>query len=451
MRIHVLGVGSIGSLIAHQLRRASPERPISLILSRRGLPGLNDLGQERSAAARQARPGLLSLQRQDGSVTTLGGFDCEVTGPAVTKAVAELDRTRSFRTSPTSVAKQHAAADRLRTSLTPDTPIKSLLVTLKCQDTVDAIRALQHRIRPDSCVTLIQNGMGVYDELCEQIWPDSDIRPQIILGSTTHGVTSKTLKTRESVERNEGPQRASPPMVHRMAVWNGVGDVQLGVVPDPRMLIDYEERLSSAGKLDVQPRPPRAGYANLQSTIDALSSLDELSPRFVPIPALHEQLLLKLVVNAAINPLTAILGCKNGNLVNDPGAMRLVRSVVWEASAAITAYLHSLNISNRPGGTSRHHPTSLSSPNAPISADSFALFAPQALNARVRSIIESTARNTSSMLADIQNGRSTEIDYINGHVVQLGKRFDVDVKTNEELVRLVKEKEREARRGRGAH
>lgn len=376
-------------------------------------------------------------------MTTLDGFDCEVTGPAVAKALADLDRTRQFRQSPTSAAKQHAAEDRLSTNLTPNTPIQSLVVTLKCQDTLEAIQSIQHRLRPDSCITLIQNGMGVYDELCERIWPDSGDRPQIILGTTTHGVTLKTLKPHKYSKQSA----SRPVMTHRMAIWNGVGDVQLGVVPDPRMLVDYEARLTAAGsKLDIQTQPPRADYANLQSTIDALSSLHELSPRFVPIPDLHERLLLKLVVNAAVNPVTAIMGCKNGSLLNEPDAMRLVRSVVWEASATVTAYLHSLNETNRPGKTSRHHPTSLSSPNAPISADSFTLFTPQALLARVRSVIELTARNTSSMLADVQNGRSTEIDYINGHVVKLGERFGVKTEANEELVKLVKQKERETRR-----
>ncbi len=43
-----------------------------------------------------------------------------------------------------------------------------------------------------------------------------------------------------------------------------------------------------------------------------------------------------------------------------------------------------------------------------------------------------------SVGVDLRKGKRTEIDYLNGYIVQLGKKFGVDVPVNETLYRLVK-------------
>ncbi len=43
-----------------------------------------------------------------------------------------------------------------------------------------------------------------------------------------------------------------------------------------------------------------------------------------------------------------------------------------------------------------------------------------------------------SVGVDLRKGKKTEIDYLNGYVVKLGKRFNIDVPVNETLFRLVK-------------
>jgi ketopantoate reductase len=48
-----------------------------------------------------------------------------------------------------------------------------------------------------------------------------------------------------------------------------------------------------------------------------------------------------------------------------------------------------------------------------------------------------TPGNKSSLRVDIENERPSEIDYINGAVVKLGKKHNVAVPINETLVTLV--------------
>lgn len=56
-------------------------------------------------------------------------------------------------------------------------------------------------------------------------------------------------------------------------------------------------------------------------------------------------------------------------------------------------------------------------------------------------LIPPTANHFPSMLQDIQSGRRTEIDFLNGAVVALGKEFEIPTPVNETVTQLVKAKE----------
>jgi 2-dehydropantoate 2-reductase len=47
----------------------------------------------------------------------------------------------------------------------------------------------------------------------------------------------------------------------------------------------------------------------------------------------------KLVVNAVVNPLTAILGCRNGALFKDEASKRMLQDIYTEAAAVFQAQL----------------------------------------------------------------------------------------------------------------
>ncbi len=114
----------------------------------------------------------------------------------------------------------------------------------------------------------------------------------------------------------------------------------------------------------------------------------------------------KLVINAAINPLTALLGVPNGALLERPTARALMVAVAREAAAvAVAQGLH------------------LPYPD-PVMA--------------VETIARRTAANRSSMLQDIQRGAPTEIDAICGAIVTAGEGTGVPTPVNRTLWQLVK-------------
>ena len=115
----------------------------------------------------------------------------------------------------------------------------------------------------------------------------------------------------------------------------------------------------------------------------------------------------KLMVNAGINAFTALLDCPNGAIVDAP----LYRQTIDGLCTEITALLQ---------------------------ADTGERATPQALRERIEAIAKSTARNTSSMRADANAGRKTEIDFINGYLVQCGQRHGIATPVNQMLVQRVK-------------
>jgi 2-dehydropantoate 2-reductase len=114
----------------------------------------------------------------------------------------------------------------------------------------------------------------------------------------------------------------------------------------------------------------------------------------------------KLAVNAGINPLTALLDVPNGRLLD----VQAARSVMV-AAAEETA-----DVARAQGIT------------LPYVDASF----------QVMDVARRTAENISSMLADMRRGAPTEVDAINGAVVEHGERLQVPTPVNWTLWRMVR-------------
>ncbi|HSO27077.1 MAG TPA: 2-dehydropantoate 2-reductase [Anaerolineales bacterium] len=114
----------------------------------------------------------------------------------------------------------------------------------------------------------------------------------------------------------------------------------------------------------------------------------------------------KLAINAAINPLTALLDIPNGGVLDIPAARELAHALVREATAVALA----LGI----------EPPYLD----PVAA--------------LEQVAEQTADNFSSMLQDLRRGAPTEIDAINGAIVQAGVQAQIPTPVNATLWRLVR-------------
>ena len=113
----------------------------------------------------------------------------------------------------------------------------------------------------------------------------------------------------------------------------------------------------------------------------------------------------KLVINAAINPLTALLRVPNGALLERSAARQLLQAAAQEAAAVAAAQGLTLPYAD------------------PIAA--------------AEAVARRTAANRSSMLQDVLRGAPTEIDAICGAIVQAGEKTGVPTPVNRMLWQLI--------------
>jgi 2-dehydropantoate 2-reductase len=115
----------------------------------------------------------------------------------------------------------------------------------------------------------------------------------------------------------------------------------------------------------------------------------------------------KVIFNAATNPVGALTGLTHGRVCEDPGLRRLV-SVLVDEGKAVAAAQHI------------------------------------ELDADPEELIDHAARpevaydHKASMLQDVEARRQTEIDYLNGGIVRVGREHGVPTPLNEAVLALVK-------------
>ncbi len=220
------------------------------------------------------------------------------------------------------------------------------LVLVKSWQTERAARQLKEVMQHDSVALTMQNGLGNLAILRDALGEE-----RTALGVTTYGATL-----------------LEPGLVRR----GGEGVISLGIHPRLRTLKVYLQQ---------------AGFS-IHETPD-LSSL----------------VWSKLIINAAINPLTALLGVTNGELL-ESGAARKIMSIAAEETAFVAS--------------AKGIKTSFKDP---------ALAAEE--------VAAATSGNISSMLQDIRRNSPTEIDAICGEIVREGKRLNVPTPVNNLLFQLV--------------
>ncbi len=148
-------------------------------------------------------------------------------------------------------------------------------------------------------------------------------------------------------------------------------------------------RLAGTGPVWLEERP----------RLDALASL--LAEAGFPVERaadIRPRQWGKLVINAAINPLTAILRLPNGGLLTDPLARPLLGGLAREAASVAEA----LGVALPFAGPER----------------------------AAEEVAGRTAANHSSMLRDILRGAPTEVEAINGAVVREGQALGLPVPLN---------------------
>ena len=230
-------------------------------------------------------------------------------------------------------------------------PIEYLLVCTKAWAVESAIEAIAPRLSATSVVVLLCNGMGLAEAVAPLIG-----EAQLVVGSTTSGC-------RRSKQGE--------------LIVSGEGRTQLGSL--------------DAGLAPTWLSPWRRGVPDFDWETDIRSVL-----------------LAKVALNAVINPLTALHGVTNGELLQPP-LQAITENVIEEVQSVL------------------------------VSADATEIAS--ALPAQVRAVCDSTAANHSSMRVDLEGGTQTEIDAIVGWLLSSLTPHPPATPVLSELYEAVKERD----------
>lgn len=262
-----------------------------------------------------------------------------------------------------------------------DWKIDNLIISTKTYTTEQALAPYVPHIHSDTNILLLQNGMGMVPTLIESFWKGTE-RPNIFQAISTHGAYKVS-----------------------QGVVNHVGLGSLTISCYPRVM----REAPSASEMDIKTAP---------ELIQALLDRSDLDVTYVTYPYFLLRQMEKLVVNACINPLTAMLDCFNGDLLYGNKVTNVMRRVVDESVKCFKAEFGS----------------QLTLPETAAVLDQ------ERLMANVLDVCRSTAQNSSLMREDVRKLNMTEIDWINGYIMQLGHKWDIPTPTNRLLLSMVKDK-----------
>lgn len=244
--------------------------------------------------------------------------------------------------------------------------IDLIILTVKSYDTREAIEQVKPLVGKDTLVIVAQNGYGNYEIVSSAVGREHTLLARIIFGA----------KVTE-------PGKAEVTVI--------ADDVRIG---QPHNAVD-------AGRI-----------RGIASAIKAAGIPTEYAPNVEAI------LWDKILYNAALNPLGAILECTYGQLAENPETRQIMDGVIDEIFAVARAHGIALNWKNA-DAYREHFYTRLVPP---------------------------TAKHFPSMYYDVKAGKRIEIDALNGAIVKLAREKGIAVPVNETITSIIKTKERLSQR-----
>jgi 2-dehydropantoate 2-reductase len=224
-----------------------------------------------------------------------------------------------------------------------------VVITVKSYDTSAALEAVRPLVKEGTLVVSLQNGLN-NAELFTMAYPG-----KAVIGVTSLGATKS------------GSGRV---------FYAGEGDTYFGVLKGDKTVAEkVAEVFNSIG-------------------LDSYTTEDIIA-----------ELWAKAIINAAINPLAAIVRCKNGRILKDESLLKVAEMACREGESAAKASGVDLGVED--------------------------------MFDRVKLVLRRTSENKSSMLQDVERRKRTEIDEISGEIVRRAEALGVDTPVNRTLWLLV--------------
>ena len=236
-----------------------------------------------------------------------------------------------------------------------------IILTVKSYDTVSAIEQVKPLVEKDTIVIVAQNGYGNYEAVAATVGREHTLLARVIFGVKLHI-----------------PGRAEVTVI--------ADDVRIG---QPDNVVDPGSVRAIAAAINNAGIP--TSYAGNVAAI----------------------LWDKILYNAALNPLGAVLECTYGQLAENAGTRQLMDRIIDEIF--LVAQTHGMPLNWKSPAEYRQH--------------------------FYRALVPPTAKHFPSMYYDVKAGKRLEIDALNGAIVKLAHEKGIPVPVNETITLLIKAKE----------
>jgi len=269
------------------------------------------------------------------------------------------------RTRVTGIWGEHEAQlDGIHASIDPlkNITFDLIILTVKSYDTASAIEQVKPLVGKDTLVMVAQNGYGNYETVAAAVGKEHALLARVIFGV-----------------KLPAPGRAEVTVI--------ADDVRIG---QPEGAVDPDRIKAIAAAINAAGIP-----AACAGNVAAI-------------------LWDKILYNAALNPLGAVLECTYGQLAEDPGTRLIMDRIIDEIFLVADAHGMPLNWKS-PDEYRKHFYTKLIPP---------------------------TAKHFPSMYYDVKAGKRLEIDALNGAIVKLAAERGIPVPVNETITLLIKAKEK---------
>ncbi|KAG5978887.1 hypothetical protein E4U55_005814 [Claviceps digitariae] len=391
-RIFILGVGNIGRLYASHLARHPSPVPITLVVHREELLSQWVAGE-----------GVCLTHHGSGKTTKNKDFNIEC-----------WTETRPLY----GPVREVAGGGKLR----------NLFISTKSSVALMEADRLRRYLDKSSSVVFAQNGMS-------KLWPPHG---PLYVASRYHAGNTPNFS---ACIVNHGVLSAGPfQSIHTAPANAFIGPVLWNASSS---LHAHEDRRQFA-------------LTGFDFFTDYITTAPLLDTKLVSSGELWLLQLEKLVMNVVINPLTALLRCKNGDLFTsrdskDP-LVRLLDRVLGETSAVLQALINHHTTTDMlvsyaqqylPSGANDDCDARKESTLIKIRSELMERFSLPTLKSKLYAFGKKVGENRSSMLQDVEAGKATEIRDFNGWIVDMAAFLDtsLDVTVHRGLIDLVEKHE----------
>ncbi|KAK3298346.1 uncharacterized protein B0H64DRAFT_73067 [Chaetomium fimeti] len=268
--------------------------------------------------------------------------------------------------------------------------IHNLIVTLPAAQVVQAFRRIKHRLDHRSTICLVNDGLGVAEELIEAYYPNESTRPIFLLGHFTTALDHTSSRF-------------------------SVAEVRAG-----RLYLSLlsPQKVEGTQRFRIKRHPPLERTARATHLIRLLTAMPGLNATGHPMADFLRYKLPTVAFRSIVDPLAALFNCRYDALSLNPYARYLMDRLIGDLSRVLVQL-----------------------PECRQSRRFRQFAATSSLRDEVYHKLRLQREADSRMRAQTAAGWDTDVDFLSGYFVRRGRETKADVAALESVLAAAKAKQ----------